>query len=359
MARTFDTTLPFQRGETLYSGAPEDANLVTDNQLGEEYISPDTENNTARAVILKAVQNDSGGILASVGGRPVKFKDGEFGLKVDGFASSIADANFAGWADDVYGTKDIASGDVFFIVTEGPIARDGQTDQARPSIHEFIGRDTALTKVYDDFTHYNSGDAFTTLATDSGPVTVGDTANGVLDIAASDGSVADNDETYVHGTNEIFLFAANKPIVFEALVALTEANVDDANVIVGFLGAVAANTLLDDGGGPPASYDGAVFFKVDGGTVWQAEVSTGATQVIDTSAGAFPGDGTFQVLRIEWIPTSATSATVKFFVDGIEVASLTQTYTGGTEMQTVLGVKNGGANLETINVDNVLAAQLR
>lgn len=211
------------------------------------------------------------------------------------------------------------------------------------------------------FQHYNSGDRFTTVASDSGSVVVTDAARGLLSIIPSDGTVADNDETYVKGTNETYLFAADKPFVFEALVRFVEANTDDANIVVGLMSAVAANSLQDNGAGPAASYSGCVFFKVDGDTVWQAETSIGSSQVttrLDAAGSlnriAQTAGGAWQRLKIECRPISATKMVVDYFINGIHVAHHSDvTFTNATEMQEAFGVKNGSANLETLQVDYV------
>ena len=226
-----------------------------------------------------------------------------------------------------------------------------------------------LFYVEDDFTNDLDTNIWGTVLTDTGTATVVDGAKGILPLVPSDGTVADNDEAYAKGANEVFLFAADKPIVFEALVQFTEANTDDANIIVGMKDAVAANSLLDDGGGPAASYSGMVFFKVDGDTVWQCETSLAGTQTTTqltaTNANNLSkkaqtaGGATYQRLRIEFLPYSSTNAYVNFYIDGVQVASHDFIYTSATEMQLCFGVKNGGANLETLNVDYVVAAQQR
>jgi len=178
----------------------------------------------------------------------------------------------------------------------------------------------------------------------------------------------DNDECYLHATQECFLFAAGRPIIFETRLKYTEANTDDANVCCGLMDAVGANSILDNGGGPAASYSGAVFFKVDGGTLWNCETSIGGTQTGTTllssansldGANKTAGGGVFQVLRIEVDPTSATSAAVSFYIDGSLVKETTLTYTGATEMKPFVGVKAGGANAEVVTVDYIAAYQGR
>lgn len=219
--------------------------------------------------------------------------------------------------------------------------------------------------VFSDFSHYTTAEDFTTVVSDSGTVATSDAAGGIVTLTPSDGTVADNDEAYLKGTVEQFLFADNKPISFEALVKFTEANTDDANVIVGLMNAVAANSLVDDGGGPPSNYSGVNFHKVDGGTKWIVETSVGATQQTTTTATT-AGGSSYQRLRIDVTPISATTAEAVFFIDGEQCKDANGnlikhrfTYTGATEMQVALGVKNGGANLETLLVDYVACFQKR
>lgn len=198
--------------------------------------------------------------------------------------------------------------------------------------------------------------------TDTGTFTILDTAGGILQLEASDGSIADNDESYAGTQNKPFLFAANKPLFFEAKVALKAADTDNANVIVGLCSAgSAANDLLDDGGGPPASYSGIVVYKIDSGAAWAAEASIAGTQIaIALTAPGAPGV-TYQRVGIEFIPTSATVATVNIYIDGVLVGTTAAfTYTSAVAMSALVGVKNGGSTVNTtLYVDYVLCSQVR
>ena len=235
-------------------------------------------------------------------------------------------------------------------------------------LHWLLAQRNQFTIADEFLRDVDSADWVTTL-TDSGTASVGDAVGGVIALVPSDGTVADNDEAYIESANEVFKFAGDKPLLFEARVQFTEANVDDANVLVGLLDAVGANSLQDNGGGPPASYSGAVFVKVDGGTVWQVETSNAGTQttteLLSTNTNNLAkrnvtaGGSSYQVLRIEYMPYSSTNAYVSFFVDGVLVAQHDYIFTSATEMQIGIGVKNGGANNETLNVDYVVCTQER
>lgn len=218
---------------------------------------------------------------------------------------------------------------------------------------------------FEDFQHFVTGDRFTDTSADTGAaVAMTDAAGGVVTLTTGG---TDNNECYLLTTKEVFLIADGKPIFFEARIKYTEANTDDANVALGLMNAVAADSILDDGAGPAASYSGAVLFKVDGGTVWNAESSLAGTQTTTALSAAnsldrlakTPGGGSWQTIRIEIVPFSTTEADVNFFIDGVHVAKHALTYTSATEMMAFVGVKAGGANSEVVSVDYVSAYQVR
>lgn len=240
----------------------------------------------------------------------------------------------------------------------------GQVIEVLPAVHLDFSDVASFFVLKDDFMDLlltGNERLWTGTQTDTGTITLLDSAGGVLQLEASDGTIGDNDESYAGTTNEPFLFAANKPIFFETRVKLGAADTDGANVMVGLVSAAnAANTILDNGGGPPASYSGVVVFKVDGGTAWQAEASIAGTQttITLTSPGA-PGTS-YQKIGINVIPTSSTSATAYIYIDGVLVGSGAFTYTSATEMSAFVGVKNGGTAVNTtLHVDYVLVAQAR
>lgn len=218
----------------------------------------------------------------------------------------------------------------------------------------------------DDFLELVTGDLFTDLSPDTGASCASSDAAGGVAVLTTGGT--DNNEAYLHTTKELFKFAADKPLFYETRLQYAEANTDDANVIAGVLDAAGANTLVDDGAGPKASYSGAVFFKIDGGTNWNVEVSIAGTQQtaeltaansLNKTANA-AGGASYQILRIEFRPQSSTSSEVLFFIDGVLVYKFSAfTFTNATEMNALVGVKAGGANSEVVNVDYISAWQKR
>ncbi len=174
---------------------------------------------------------------------------------------------------------------------------------------------------FDDFLWYVTAHLFTSLASDTNSaVSVGDTVGGVLVI--NTGDAVDNNEAGVLTTNEIFLAASNKPIIYEAMIQYTEPNTNAGNVAVGMADVFgAANTLLDNGAGPAASFYGAMIYKVDGGTVWRCASSAGTLSSTGTTTASVQtaGGSSYQrlAIRIEPISGAFNSSRVSFFMDGL------------------------------------------
>ena len=177
---------------------------------------------------------------------------------------------------------------------------------------------------------------------DGGSVLCVDAHGGEVDLVTG---ASDNDEVYLVSSRERVLLQTGKPFQLRFKFSLTEANTDDANFIMGFVIAALANTLQDNGAGPPATYDGAVVFKVDGGTVMQFETSNAGTQVVTTDIGDFTS-GTTYVIDITYDGVT----TVSVAVDGTGKADHTIAVAGLEEMHVIAGVKAGGANAETLKL---------
>jgi hypothetical protein len=220
-------------------------------------------------------------------------------------------------------------------------------------------------EIFDHFTWYITAHQFTTVASDSGSVAVGDAAGGVVVVSPSDGSVANNDESYIRSANECFLLAANKKIYGACYLKFTEANVDDANIFFGFANAISADTLVDDGGGLKTSFSGAAIYKVDGGTVWKCVSSVGSTQTITTSTTS-SSSSSYQLLEIEGNDDPALGCTrFVFKVDGRylrdsngQVIRHAVAYGSATEMHIGAGAKNGADNgHEVLSIDWMYGSQ--
>ena len=220
----------------------------------------------------------------------------------------------------------------------------------------------------DNFLWYISPHLWTATVTDTGTVLPLTTHGGGVALTPSDGTVADNDETYLGFTNKNIVPTNLKPIVFQTVIQFAEANTNTANVLVGLMSTTAANMILDDAGGPAASYSGLNFFKIDGGLNWWVEASVGGTQTtVELTAvnsldklAHVAGSSAKQTLRIEFIPQSTTQAAVNWYIDGVLVYSLLWTYTSVVAMSPAFGLKNGAITaVETLNVYTAKVKTLR
>lgn len=224
----------------------------------------------------------------------------------------------------------------------------------------------------EDFLWFISPHLWTDTSADSGASWAATDAAG--GIATGVTGAVDNNEAYLLTTQEIFLIAANKPIIAEATLQFAEAQTNKANVAFLLADAIAADTIVDDGAGLKASFSGAAIYKVDGGTVWKCMVSIGSTQTIVTTT-ATAGGSSYQRLRIEIKPVTSTIAEASFFIDNgngmVPLVDASQTarpntpvkisftYTGATEMGCGVGVKAGGSSSQTVLVDRIAAYQAR
>jgi len=290
-----------------------------------------------------------------------------------GIVASSAPVSIApldGTIKKVTGSKAISAGAAIYVTTDGKVSDsavgkqigillEAITDDGGkgPAVvwgprggNDVLSSNTStIIEFLDDFFTFNDDDNWVDTVTDAGTIDSTDAAGGVLSIASGG---TDNNESYVSSEHEIFKFQTDKKLYFEARVKLTEANTDDANIIVGLSDTVAANSLVDDGAGPMASYDGVVFCKVDGGTVWQFETSNATTQKTLANAGAF-SDGDWTILGFLYDYNDGTTANVTPYVDGVAGDAKTLTISGLEEMHILLGVKAGDAHAETLLVDYV------
>lgn len=208
---------------------------------------------------------------------------------------------------------------------------------------------------------------FNTLAADAGSsATISTTVeNGAMVLTTG---ATDNNEVNLY-SNAIGSLGSGKPHILYARLQYAEANVDDANVLVGIMSAAGtANMLIDDGGGPIASFSGACFYKVDGGTRWQFRTSVaGVNTTTDLEKTA--GGASYQDLAIELNPISPTELIATPWIDTASGNNLIQPFKYGANagrdipvsnrvawsssvgLRVIIGAKAGGANSEVVNVD--------
>ena len=208
-----------------------------------------------------------------------------------------------------------------------------------------------------------TGDRWTTLVADTTPtVTTPDAVNGLVRLFTD---TTDNNEVAIRSTIELFRFGTNRSIYCKAKIQYSENDTNKANVFVGFQNAIAANTLVDNGGGVRTSGSNACIYKIDGGTVWRCQSMCNGTST-DTVSTTTAGGSSAQILEIIVNDyDNGTNMEVLFKVDGVylrdsnnNVIRHTVAIASSTEMNVGVYVKTGGgAGGETLDCDYLYASQ--
>ena len=182
-----------------------------------------------------------------------------------------------------------------------------------------------------------------------------DAAGGIFNVVTA---AADNDYSAYASLTEAFKFAAGKRLWLEARVKVAEAATDASTWWVGLTDTLTTGGMQANAAGPPASYDGALVYKSpETGMGIDFETSNAGTQVTATDLATSVTD---------------TWTRVGFYFDGATTTGLitpyvavdgSNTFVAGTphsitlsgleEMHVVYGIKAGGANAETLQIDYI------
>lgn len=276
----------------------------------------------------------------------------------------------------VTASKAISAGAAIYVTTDGKVSDAAVGKQIGIAITAATGAGGKITAIlwgprggndifapantvneyFDDFHQY---DATATVGnwvvTEDAGADVGDALDatlpcGVLNVGC-DGD--DNDECYVASVVQVTKFQTNKKVYFECRVKLTEANTDDANWCAGLCSVYAANTMVDNGAGMVTTFDGAMFYKVDGTLKIYFITSNGATQGTPLDCGTFTS-GTWYTLGFLYDYNDGTTAYVTPYVDGVAKTTQELTISGlDALLYPVFGVKAGGGKEEGLKVDYV------
>jgi len=211
----------------------------------------------------------------------------------------------------------------------------------------------AMPKIdfFEDFHDYTSTQRWTAVVTGTGACALLDTGEDNAGLMQITCDATDDDGDLLKSTNLQFGVQADKNFFFDARVKHTEGNVDDANVAIGLSTVLAANTFMQvAGAGPPATYDGLLFFKVDGGTVWQFEASNASTQSANTDLGTHTS-GAWERLSFKYDYNDGVTANITPYFNGKADTPVTLTIAGLDPMTMIAGVLAGSGAVETLIVD--------
>jgi len=170
----------------------------------------------------------------------------------------------------------------------------------------------------------------------------------------------DNDEAYLISCAESWILTAGYSIWMEARVAFVEGSTNAGNFLVGMADAAGADMIVDDGAGPAGTYDGAVFWNIEGVLTRSFETSNAGVQSTATSCGSHVSSA-FTNYGI-WFQTESTSDTVAVctpYINGVAYTARNLTLSGLAEMQFVVGAKSNGTAQEEFIIDFVKIIQIR
>lgn len=207
---------------------------------------------------------------------------------------------------------------------------------------------------------------WTTVISDLGSVTIDDVVGGVVNFSPSDGTVADNDEVYLHTPNEIFLLDDGRPMYAAAVIQFAEAATNACNVFVGWANAFAADLIVDNGGGPRTSGTIICLEKRDGELNWRLTTRNGSN-VTTSLSQTVAGSANWQLVEINVSDFSSTEMKITAQVNGVPLRDSTtgleivhtRLVASATEMHFGFGLKNGSTTEEAMLLDWTGAWQRR
>lgn len=183
-----------------------------------------------------------------------------------------------------------------------------------------------------------------------------DVQSGVYNIVTA---AADNDYHGHRSVNKTFVFAAGKPLFFDAKFRVAEATTSESTWWFGFGDTTTTGGFGTDTNGPLASFTGALVYKTpETAMTVNAQVSA-ATVKSTVSAIATSVTNTYSRAQLYW--DGVSSITPHFFNGTTWTALSPLPFTAGTTaMYLMAGIKAGPtAAAETLQIDYMRVCQLR
>lgn len=211
-----------------------------------------------------------------------------------------------------------------------------------------IDRARYVAEVSDDFFGFgdDTGGWDSVSFNNAGTYVVGDSAVGELVISTG----ANSNDGAVISTNKTF--NADNPFYLKGRLKVTEAATNELSMVFGLHDLAKTAEPLSATGTLVGSADQAYFFKVEGGTVWQA-TSDSAAGSADTDTNCGTRDGNYHVFEI-YRPTNGDNGPVYFYIDGVLVHAAVGTACApsGSNLVVVVAVHSAGS-AEAVTVDYI------
>lgn len=187
-----------------------------------------------------------------------------------------------------------------------------------------------------------------------------DAAGGVFNVVTA---ASDNDYSAYKSLAQPFLFAAGKPLWFDARFRISEATTNESTWWFGLMDTTTTGGMQADALGPLASYDGALIYKTpETALTVNFETSNAGTQVTG-AAFATSISNTWHRAGFHFDGATTTGNITPYFHNGTSWTAGTShaiTLSGLEEMNVVFGVKAGPtAGAETLQVDFIRVVQIR
>lgn len=163
---------------------------------------------------------------------------------------------------------------------------------------------------------------------------------------------ADNDYHSAVSAAKSFQFKAGKVLSFEAKIKMTEANTDQGSFVVGLMDTTTTGGLQTGTSGPLASFDGAIFYKIEGTQYIKFMVSNGTSQTISTITWAFTS-ATEYTVRFDYGPDNGTTGWIQPYVNEVPGTRITVDIATMGAMYALFGVKAGSSSAETLKIDYI------
>lgn len=241
----------------------------------------------------------------------------------------------------------------------------------KPDVHDGLEKFRTMP-IFDHFTSYASGGLWTSITTGSGAtVAAGDGDGGILTVTTG---ATLNNEAGFKSTNKLATFVANKGMWAQYAFKYTEANTDDAGIVMGWASSWT-NILADTTFALPTTLSGALIYKKPNDTLWSGFGSVSTTQSSQQSIATCQQAAITQVMSIQAIPDPGGMIEITFWAGPYGVSGGTPGYTpmlpnvtsmarqqpikffisyaSAAAMQFGFFVKAGGSNSEVVSVDMV------
>lgn len=169
---------------------------------------------------------------------------------------------------------------------------------------------------------------------------------------------ASNDYQLLATQAPIFNLTANKPIAYEFIVQVTEANTNTASWAVG-LSSTLTTGFLSNAGAPPSSYSGAVFWKATGALTLAFQTANATTKKTVANVASVVSGSTYAI-GAALLENDGITGTVYPYVSTITnglrtltvaVAPQTLTIASLANMYLFAAIRTASANAETLQLD--------